>query len=227
MFLTKNNNLKIKSIIIAAVFVLALTLLGMVWFDAPLLLFLRRFDCRVWYWIGKIFDAKVWLITTAVVVAAFYARKAVDSKPNIRNSRNKINLWAILDDFYLKTKHSYAFLMFCAVFGASVAVSIIKVVVGRFRPVFFEALDLTGFHPFSFEWAFNSMPSGHTAASFAGLVMLGLLVPKIKWATWTLAIVIGLSRVVVGAHWPTDVLVGAFIGMVAADVARAYLARRD
>ena len=53
--------------------------------------------------------------------------------------------------------------------------------------------------------------------------MLGLLAPKIKWFTWTLAIVIGVSRICVGAHWPSDVIFGAFIGMVVADFVKAWL----
>ena len=56
--------------------------------------------------------------------------------------------------------------------------------------------------------------------------MLGLLAPKIKWFTWTLAIVIGLSRICVGAHWPSDVIFGAFIGMLAADVVKSWLKNR-
>ncbi len=93
---------------------------------------------------------------------------------------------------------------------------------GRARPIFFEALGQTGFYPINFDWAFNSMPSGHTAASFAGLVMLGMLFPKIKPATWTIAIIIGASRVCYGAHWPTDVILGAFIGMVSADIIKSF-----
>ena len=84
---------------------------------------------------------------------------------------------------------------------------------------------MTGFFPWSNEWAFNSMPSGHTVATFAGLVMLGMLAPRVKWFTWTLAIVVGASRVAYGAHWPTDVLLGAFIGMVMADFAKSLLKR--
>jgi undecaprenyl-diphosphatase len=67
------------------------------------------------------------------------------------------------------------------------------------------------------------MPSGHTALSFAGLVMLGMLMPRFKWLTWTLAILIAVSRVAIGAHWPTDVLLGAFVGMVAADFVLAIV----
>jgi undecaprenyl-diphosphatase len=62
-------------------------------------------------------------------------------------------------------------------------------------------------------------------ASFAALVTIGLLAPRAKWFTWTLAIIIGMSRVCAGMHWPSDVIFGAFIGMVAADVVYAWMAR--
>lgn len=112
-----------------------------------------------------------------------------------------------------------------SVLSASIVGKALKIIIGRMRPLFFEALDKTGFVPFSTDWAFNSMPSGHTFASFAGLIMLGLLAPRIKWFTWSLAIIIGISRVCIGAHWPSDVILGAFIGMVAADFAKSGLKR--
>lgn len=128
--------------------------------------------------------------------------------------------------FLLKTKNSYAFFIFCSVLSASIVAKILKVVIGRARPIFYEALGMTGFYPFHNDWAFNSMPSGHTVASFAGLVMLGMLAPRIKPFTWSLAILIGMSRVAIGAHWPTDVIFGAFIGMVMADLVKWWLKRR-
>ena len=70
------------------------------------------------------------------------------------------------------------------------------------------------------------MPSGHTAATFAGLVMIGMLAPKYKPLTWTLAIIVGVSRVAYGAHWPSDVILGAFIGMVAADIVKYWAFKR-
>ena len=79
------------------------------------------------------------------------------------------------------------------------------------------------FVPWDYEKVVHSMPSGHTAVSFAALVMIGMLFPRIKWATWTLAVIIGVSRIYVGAHWPSDVIFGAFVGMICADIVKSVL----
>ena len=65
-----------------------------------------------------------------------------------------------------------------------------------------------------------SFPSGHTAASFAVAVVLLLRAPKkISIPAMILAVLISLSRLYVGVHYPTDVLGGAVIGTVCAFLA--------
>ncbi len=225
MFLSKDNKIKWKLLAVVSVVVLVAVFTGVMWWDRPLFMFMRQFNCPLFGWIDAIFDAKIWIIVSGILLMAFYVKKAIETKPNFRNSKRYINLWAIWRDFIEKTKHSYAFFLFCSVLSASLLAKVLKVVIGRARPIFFEALDMTGFFPFTLDWAFNSMPSGHSVATFAGLVMLGMLVPKIKWATWTIAIVVGASRVAYGAHWPTDVLLGAFIGMVVADFVKWFIVK--
>ena len=226
MFLTKDNKIKWKWLGYGAVITLVLVFAGIFWFDKPLYLFMRNFDAPVWRLFDLLFDAKIWLIVSAVVLLFFYIKKSLKVSPKIKNENNKFSLGVFIKDAFLKVHNSYAFYVFCSVLAASVVGKILKILIGRARPIFYEALDMTGFFPLSTEWAFNSMPSGHTFASFAGLVMIGLLAPKVKWFTWTLAIIIGASRVFYGAHWPTDVIMGAFIGMVMADLVKAALKSR-
>ncbi len=226
MFLTRDNRIKWKLLGLGAVVTAVLVVLGIAWFDEPLLLLMRKFDWAPWHWFDKLFDAKLWLIISAAIIGVFYLKKSVNSGVKYKSVKHKFSLNVFLYDVLQKIRTSHAFFIFCSVLSAGIVVKILKIVIGRARPIFFEALNMTGFFPMNTEWAFNSMPSGHTAASFAGLVMLGMLVPKLKPFTWTLAIVIGVSRVCIGAHWPSDVIFGAFIGMAMADLVKAYLRHR-
>ena len=58
-----------------------------------------------------------------------------------------------------------------------------------------------------------SLPSGHAATAFAGAYGLTRLVRRRHGVIWALAILIALSRVYVGVHYPSDVLAGAVVGL--------------
>ena len=60
----------------------------------------------------------------------------------------------------------------------------------------------------------NSFPSGHTNAAFAFALAVCMTAPKrwMKVAAVCMAVVMGLSRLYVGVHFPSDVLAGAAIG---------------
>lgn len=72
----------------------------------------------------------------------------------------------------------------------------------------------------------RAFPSGHTATIFAAATFVYLYAQGL-WRYWLLpvALVVGLSRISVGAHWPSDVLAGATVGILSA-VAGQYLAQR-
>ena len=86
----------------------------------------------------------------------------------------------------------------------------LKHLVARPRPW----LDVAGLIPLIAEHDPNSFPSGHTTAAFAAGMVWARALPW-GWArplAVVMAVCMGLSRLYVGVHYPTDVLAGALVG---------------
>jgi membrane-associated phospholipid phosphatase len=99
--------------------------------------------------------------------------------------------------------------------GAVVIVRTLKVLLGRARPNVCEpACEGSTWIGPSWNDAFNSFPSGHMADSltnvmFAALLFRGILAKVLLFA-WAAAM--GLMRIALSKHYPSDVLAGTLIG---------------
>ena len=58
-----------------------------------------------------------------------------------------------------------------------------------------------------------SFPSGHTASSFAAATAIAAFYPRSAPLVFTLATLVGISRVHLGHHFPSDVAVGSVVGI--------------
>ena len=63
-----------------------------------------------------------------------------------------------------------------------------------------------------------SFPSGHTLHSVAFSLILTVYYPMFALFVWPLTALIAVSRVILGLHYPSDVVVGALIGAITAAV---------
>jgi undecaprenyl-diphosphatase len=57
-----------------------------------------------------------------------------------------------------------------------------------------------------------SFPSGHTSAAFLFAVFVGFLIPALLPFLLVWAVLVAMSRIFLGVHFPTDTVVGAMLG---------------
>ncbi len=127
--------------------------------------------------------------------------------------------------------------------ASALSVFILKCLIGRPRPRLgqpwkfvppWETYLLDGWTTPRHAWQFWergmsvlwSMPSGHTAAAFALARVLTNLYPQLRAIVVTLAVLVAICRVVLGAHYPSDVIVGAGLGWVIAGTVQRFAHRR-
>lgn len=96
---------------------------------------------------------------------------------------------------------------------ASALVHALKFLFGRARPELFAELGAYSLTPFSTTNLYESFPSGHSTAAGAFFGVFAMLLPRFRPLFLVLALMIGVSRVIVGAHYPSDVAAGLLLGL--------------
>ena len=121
--------------------------------------------------------------------------------------------------FVLDPAHRRLFpLLLAGSLGAGLVANLIKLFVIRFRPHTIEALPESVWSTFGGMWSLSagngsqSFPSAHTSTAVGLAVMLSEFYPRGRWYFTVLAILVGMQRIQVAAHFPSDVFAGAIVG---------------
>ena len=120
--------------------------------------------------------------------------KIIKSKNQIMNTISEISLFIFLN-----------------ILLSGIVTQILKHIIGRPRPVLFNGFDLKSLDIIHFDSKWHSFPSGHSATIFAFIFCIIFLFPKIKNILITIAIIIASTRVIVGAHFISDIFGGALV----------------
>ena len=111
----------------------------------------------------------------------------------------------------METMSDISLFIFLNILLSGIVTQILKHIIGRPRPVLYNGFELKSLDIIQFDSKWHSFPSGHTATIFAFIFCMIFLFPKIKNALITIAIIIASTRVIVGAHFISDIFGGALV----------------
>src|SRR4029077_12532503 len=115
--------------------------------------------------------------------------------------------------------------MLLAMLLAGVAGTVIKGAVPRARPSVHTTTRWGG-PRFTSKYEYQSFPSGHVGASTAFFAVLLIARRRVGLACLPIPILIGVSRMYIGAHYLSDVVCAAVLGILCALIVVHFLSRR-
>lgn len=113
----------------------------------------------------------------------------------------------------LLINYSIAFIVSLVV--GSAVLHVIKLVLGRRRPRDDMEMGLYGFMPLAFNLDYNSFPSGHALTICCVAVIFTCVWPMLAIVWFAIAALLAVTRALLTAHFLSDVLIGAGIGLIA------------
>jgi membrane-associated phospholipid phosphatase len=161
--------------------------------DIPVAIFCKQFDQTI----RQVFD---WI--TELGVSTWYLVSSL--------------LFFVIFRFYRKNRvyAHRALFIFAAVALSGIAAIFVKLTIARYRPKLFFEKGLYGFDFFNVGYEYNSFPSGHVVTIFSLATAMSLFWPKYRVYFFIVAFAVALSRIILTSHFVSDVVAGAFIGVM-------------
>jgi membrane-associated phospholipid phosphatase len=110
---------------------------------------------------------------------------------------------------------------------AGFATWVIKIATGRVRPNGLIYQGNINWNPFSLENIFHSFPSGHATAAGALMMVLIIDIPRFRYIWIVVALWICVTRVLTANHWPTDTLMGLYLGSFCVALVTSWVQTRS
>ena len=126
----------------------------------------------------------------------------------------------------IETFNNFSVYLCLSLIISGLLTQLIKHVVGRPRPNYAYLDSISGFNFFNLNSEYHSFPSGHTSSIFVVALVFALFLPKLKYFFILLAGLVAFSRIVVEAHFFTDVVGGIVVAYLSVKLVKLFLGKR-
>ncbi len=185
------------------------------WLDVPIALWAQELPQPVhdfFAWITE-FGESGWVLIPALlllIVCAFLAL-VIPAGTHRRALLQMTGIWAFI---------------VVAVGLPGLFTAVIKRLIGRARPELLEDPEAALFMMNLLEHTYQSFPSGHATTAFGFGFVVAFMAPRWLPLALIYAVLVGFSRVAIGAHYATDAISGMAIGILGAYAVRNFFAER-
>jgi len=190
------------SLLDKAVIALSCVIVGFVALDPIALHLTRELDPAALKAFKRITDLgkSGWiLVSCAIFIVVLYFMKPGDAALRLRAGRTHfVGIFLFI---------------FSAVAGSGLIALFLKNLIGRARPKFFDTLGPLEFSPLALDADFAGFPSGHATTIFALAAAFAFLWPRTRVVAFSIAVWIASTRFLIGAHYLTDAIAGAVLGV--------------
>ena len=206
LFKQKINSGKAMMLASMAVGFIGLEIILFICVDRPLALFVQQLDVTHPDMIGFFhnitdYGKAVWYLWPCGIATIFsvFLSRAKDAPIHVRRLAGYVGV--------------RAFFLFATIALSGIIADILKPLIGRARPVEFLRHGIYGFDTMTAAgFAWNSMPSGHATTAFTIGFALCMLYPRLRFLWLAYALLLAASRVMVDAHFLSDICAGAALG---------------
>jgi membrane-associated phospholipid phosphatase len=201
----RNAEMNVRKILICAVLFIVCEAALILFVDQPLSEYLRQVDAQYPAVINVFRDftdlgKSKWYLWPSGLALVFCA------------IAHRVRFIQIRQKLLMQIENVLLFL-FLSLAASGIVTDIIKPLLGRARPVELARENIYGFYPFSHGAKWESMPSGHATTAFALAWVCMTLWPRWRAGWMTLGFSLAASRVMVNAHFLSDVCAGAAVGI--------------
>ena len=203
-----------------SILILLLIIITFILIDIPFFKFSKTFDISIFNFFKNFIDPlsdildpfKIILLCLFIIFLNLNMNRIIKNETKLRTLRSKTEFSSE------KIKSSFSLInLICKHFiyslaGAGILCNLLKYIAGVSRPKYFFNEGYDRINLFNFEHKVNSFPSGHTQAAFTLAILLIIYTNRFTLLILIFAILMGISRIFMSMHFPSDLLFGAYIG---------------